>query len=77
MGSTDRRGASHQSHRVEVGPVLVGQTDRSEVTADLETSDEVADGQLGGIGGGKNVVEGREVWLGKVLLAGEDELVGP
>lgn len=61
---------------MEVGPVLIGEADRSEVTADLETSDEVADGQLGGIGGGKNVVEGREVWLGKVLFAGEDKLVG-
>ena len=61
---------------MEVLPVSIGQTDGGELPADLETSDEVGDGELGGVGGGEDVVEGGEEGLGEVLFGCKDEVIG-
>jgi hypothetical protein len=74
-GANGRRVRRH-GHGVQTLPSVVGQADRGEAAIDLERGEELIERQLCGVGGRKHIVELVKVWLGKVLFAGQDKLVG-
>jgi hypothetical protein len=75
VGCSDRTSVTGHHHRVEF-PFVIGQSDRDAGAADLESGQELIEGNLGGISGRKEEIELVKVWLCKVFRVGSNEFIG-
>jgi hypothetical protein len=75
VGRVDVRGVGVHGARRKLVPRLVGETDRGQDASDLERRHQLGQGDLGGVGGGEDVVDLVKVLLLESFLGGDDKLV--